>query len=183
MRPGGAYEKGAEFERRTCKTLSLWITAGARDDLFWRTAMSGGRATIKMREGSQAKAQAGDIGMIDPEGATFLDNFFVEVKHHQDLLFHYLIVGGKSGIVEFWRKTCKDAVSHDKLPLMIVKQNRVKTLWCIDSDGIDQFSDWEFELSNFERCYIQEIDLHIYLFDDVLKWKYKALRLESRLGI
>jgi len=180
MRPGGGYEKGAEFERKTCEMLSLWITAGARDDLFWRTAMSGGRATIKMREGSQAKAQAGDIGMIDPLGATFLDNFFVEVKHHQDLLFHYLIVGGKSGIVEFWRKTCNDAGDHDKFPLMIVKQNRVKTLWCIDSDGIDQFSDWEFELPISERCYIPHTDLHIYLFDDVLRCRYKALGLGSR---
>ncbi len=179
MRPGGGHEKGAEFERQTCKTLSLWITAGARDDLFWRTAMSGGRATMKMREGKRADAQAGDIGMIDPLGALFLDNFFIEAKHHQDLKFQYLLFGGKSGIVEFWEKTRVDAKKHDRCPLMIVKQNRVKTLWCINSWGIERFVDWDVRLGEFERCYIQETDLHIYLFDDVLDCKYRRLRLST----
>ena len=36
--------KGSEFEREMCKCLSLWWTDSKRDDVFWRSAQSGGRA-------------------------------------------------------------------------------------------------------------------------------------------
>ena len=50
MRKGGGKEKGSSFERLVCKRMSMWLSKGERDDLFWRSAMSGGRATVQLRD-------------------------------------------------------------------------------------------------------------------------------------
>ena len=62
-------QKGAEFERKICKQLSRWIDSN-REDLFWRSAMSGGRATLKSNKG-EVSGQAGDITSIDKIGQWF----------------------------------------------------------------------------------------------------------------
>src|SRR5215216_6431446 len=41
--------KGPQWEREVCRALSLWVTNGERVDVFWRSAMSGGRATVHNR--------------------------------------------------------------------------------------------------------------------------------------
>jgi len=46
MRKGGGKAKGASFERDICRRLSLWVSAGKQEDVFWRSAMSGGRSTV-----------------------------------------------------------------------------------------------------------------------------------------
>lgn len=43
--------KGGQFERDICKALSLWWSIDERDDLFWRTSQSGGRATTRRKKG------------------------------------------------------------------------------------------------------------------------------------
>lgn len=72
--------KGADFERRICKEISLWWTKGKHDDIFWRTVLSGGRATIRKKKGKRTKGQFGDITATDPIGQPFLDLITVEVK-------------------------------------------------------------------------------------------------------
>ena len=53
MRKGGGKAKGSSFERLICKELSLWITGGEHQDVFWRSAMSGGRSTVAMKKGDK----------------------------------------------------------------------------------------------------------------------------------
>ena len=72
--------KGSEFEREICKELSRWWTGGKRDDVFWRTAMSGGRATVRSRQGKTTAGSYGDITAIDPVGFPFLKAFAMELK-------------------------------------------------------------------------------------------------------
>lgn len=43
--------KGSVFEREICKALGRWWTDGERDDIFWRTAGSGARATCRLERG------------------------------------------------------------------------------------------------------------------------------------
>ena len=50
-KPGYGKQKGGEYERTVCKKLSLWVSNGTRDDIFWRSAMSGGRATLQRKKG------------------------------------------------------------------------------------------------------------------------------------
>lgn len=77
---GNKSSKGARFERELCKKLSLWWTAGKRDDVFWRSAGSGGMATNRAKRGGSAYGQHGDIQATDPVGKPLMDAFCIELK-------------------------------------------------------------------------------------------------------
>lgn len=84
--------KGADFERKLCKELSKWWTYDTRDDVFWRSSQSGGRATVRFRKGQSTAGSYGDICALDPIGEPLLKLFTIElkrgeyVKHPGDLL-------------------------------------------------------------------------------------------------
>lgn len=75
-----AARKGSSFERHICKRLSEWWTDGERDDVFWRSSQSGGRATVRGRKGKQTAGSYGDITALDPIGAPLLNLFTLELK-------------------------------------------------------------------------------------------------------
>jgi len=72
--------KGGAFERQLCKQFSLWWSEGKRDDLFWRTSNSGGRATFAKRKNRDIKGQYGDMGAIDPLGHDLVSLLTFEFK-------------------------------------------------------------------------------------------------------
>lgn len=57
-----AKKKGNNFERESAKILSLIVSEGKTDMVFWRTAGSGNFATI-----NKSKYQKGDLCVINPE--------------------------------------------------------------------------------------------------------------------
>lgn len=79
--PGRGKKKGSAFERAICKTLSKWWTDGQRTDVFWRTQSSGGRATIRSRQGLSTHGQFGDVQASDPIGDPLIRVFMFELKH------------------------------------------------------------------------------------------------------
>ena len=74
------HAKGSSFERAICKELSLWWTDGKRDDIFWRTAGSGARATVRRGRNCATANSAGDICALHFSGQPFIDRFIVELK-------------------------------------------------------------------------------------------------------
>lgn len=76
----GKSSKGSSFEREISKQLSLWWTKGASDSVFWRSAMSGGRATVRAKVGKNTNYMAGDICAIDPIGAPLIESTVIELK-------------------------------------------------------------------------------------------------------
>jgi len=72
--------KGGAFERDVAKRLSLWYSNGKRDDVFYRTASSGGRATMRFKKGQHTANAAGDLSHSDSVGETFLKCVAVEIK-------------------------------------------------------------------------------------------------------
>jgi hypothetical protein len=67
----GKASKGSAFERQICGLLSAWWTQDfpePRDDVFWRTSNSGGRATSRGKQGKDTKHQHGDLTATDPVG-------------------------------------------------------------------------------------------------------------------
>jgi len=72
--------KGTPFEREVCKTLSLWWTGQERDDVFWRTDTSGGRAKSRMKAGKETFGQYGDVQASDPIGQPLIDLCTIELK-------------------------------------------------------------------------------------------------------
>ncbi len=72
--------KGSSFERVISKKLSLWWTNNEKEDVFWRTSNSGGRATVRGQKGKKTCNQHGDLCAIDPIGEPFLKMFAIEIK-------------------------------------------------------------------------------------------------------
>lgn len=72
--------KGSPFERLICKELSLWWTSNLRDDVFWRSSNSGGRAKGRGRKGKKTFGSHGDIAAVDPIGSSLIDFLTIEVK-------------------------------------------------------------------------------------------------------
>jgi hypothetical protein len=149
--------KGAKFEREVCVKLSRWVSQGQRIDLFWRTAMSGGRATVYGRN----VRQCGDVCAVAPEGHDFSDRYFTEIKHRQHLDIHGLL-SGTGNLIKFWRKTCRQAAMYNRIPLMIAKQDRLPAIACCDRHLL-MYPPW---------LTANVYDLHIYRFEDLLKRSY-----------
>jgi hypothetical protein len=136
MRPGGGKTKGASFEREVCKQLSLWISQGKQEDVFWRSSMSGGRSTVAAAKGKRLATQAGDISCIHPAGQPFANRFLIECKFYADLGFQGLLTG-TGHLVDFWLTTRREANRCGKLPLLIAKQNHILPLACLERSGIE----------------------------------------------
>lgn len=73
-------KKGSNFERQICRQLSLWWSGGIRDDVFWRTSQSGGRATQRAKFGKDTYGSYGDVAAVDPVGTPLLKVFTIELK-------------------------------------------------------------------------------------------------------
>lgn len=72
--------KGSEYERETCRKLSLWASQGKHDDWFWRASQSGGRATQRAKFGKRTIGHAGDIAATCPEGSVLTSLVTWELK-------------------------------------------------------------------------------------------------------
>ncbi len=72
--------KGSAYEREFCKKLSLWWSNGRREDIFWRTSQSGGRATTRAKKDQTTVGQYGDIAATDPIGAPLMEVVTIELK-------------------------------------------------------------------------------------------------------
>lgn len=116
-------KKGPAFEREICKSLSLWISGGERDDIFWRTAMSGGRATIGLRAGKKRDAQAGDISAIHSLGERLLNHVVVDTKWYGDIQFLGAVFNDRGRVYSWWHELLVHADSFGKKPMLIVRQN------------------------------------------------------------
>lgn len=172
MRAGGGKQKGASYERKVCVLLSLWLTRGAQEDLFWRSAMSGGRSTVSYAKGKRLASQAGDISSIHKLGNAFIDRFLIECKAYRDLEFEKL-VKGTGHLLAFWREASLQSSNYDKIPLLIAKQNQYPEVICMDRIGMREFS------LTTQRLVLTapQVDLHVMLLADFLKlrpWKRRG---------
>lgn len=128
MKPGAGKIKGSSFERLIAKRLSLWLSSGARHDLLWRSAMSGGRATIQLSQGIINKTQTGDLTAIDKLAYEFTERFLVELKHYKDLDLITGFIKNKGILYKFWYDLVEHAYIYKKSPLLICCQNNLPIL-------------------------------------------------------
>lgn len=74
--------KGSPYERLICRVLTEWWTGDPESDVvFWRTAGSGGRATVRGRRGRKTNsAHCGDIAALDDDAAVLTAFLTFEIK-------------------------------------------------------------------------------------------------------
>lgn len=132
MRKGSGSSKGAAFERDICKMLSKWWTYGTRDDVFWRTAGSGGRATNRTKQGKQTAGNYGDISCTDAVGWPLLQLCCFELKRGYGSWCLLDVIDGQTKrrsckAIQFWQQTKKNAEDSGALyPVLIFKRDQRK---------------------------------------------------------
>lgn len=183
--------KGAAFERRICKQLSLWISDGMRDDLLWRSAMSGGRATLQVKNLPNKKRynQCGDISAISREGQDFLEVFFVDCKFLNSLKIDAWIYGSEGCLPNMWDKVLLEAKTHNRVPLVVAKQNNKPELILTNFAGFlhfrgaSAFADEMHLLFPWRaRFWRHEKEVYVLLFQDLLvriRWERMRLNFEN----
>lgn len=140
MRPGGGKAKGAGFERQVCRTLSLWVTRGWRPDVLWRSAMSGGRATVSKKKGRSIDHVSGDICAVHEAGYEFVNHFYMECKNYKTFDWHRLLLTHDGRLAQYWVDTMKFATGQGKYPLLIFKQNGSDVLVAIELETASWFA-------------------------------------------
>lgn len=140
MKPGsGSKAKGSGFERLICHKLSIWISQGKHDDLFWRSSLSGGCAKVMFKKGGQNRTQCGDITAIHPDGNALTDRYLISCKFYRDLKIEGAVLGNKGGLSAFWTECVEEAKRYNKLPVLIAKQNNTAPFICLDDAGVKLF--------------------------------------------
>jgi hypothetical protein len=170
MRPGGSKGKGAGFERKVCGKLSRMIQSETDETLFWRSAMSGGRATIQRRSGIQNKTQLGDITCVHADGQWVTANFFIECKFLKNLDIQSALLDGRGKLYAFWKIARREAKSHDRKPLLIARENRSRTLLIIGKAGRPSWEAWR-PIDVQPLLYSQHLSAYIYDFESFLSLK------------
>ncbi len=167
MRKGGGKSKGSSFERKVCKDLSLWVSDGKAEDIFWRTAMSGGRSTVAHKKGVSVR-QCGDVCAVRPEGFNFADQWFVECKHVRNLSLTTFFLADEGGLLnKFWVEATNQAFKFHRKPMLIAKENNQPTIVIVPVEGLRLVG-----LSPVLRMFkIPNCD--VFLFRDVIKTRYR----------
>jgi hypothetical protein len=163
--------KGAAFERYVCKELSKWLTQGKRQDVFWRSAMSGGRATIGRRSGLDLSRQAGDICAVAPEGHSLTDVFYIECKHLKNIGLIHLMTSGGGRLLKLAHKTIGHAEEHGRQAMLILRQN----LWpdLVIVFGGDAFIHDDWRKAKLCTVHHDELpDMVVLSFERLLKCRY-----------
>lgn len=165
--------KGGAFEREICKLFSLWVSGGKSSDIFWRSAMSGGRATVHHRRGVSVR-QSGDMCAVAPEGHEFCDKWFVECKHVANANLAAFLLKGTGDTANFWKKAYQEAAKHHKRPMLIVK-SRNPVFVVVWMDALKN------EFPELTPCLeSNQNGVDVYLLEDVLKVKRPMYALNEQ---
>lgn len=160
--------KGSSFEREVCKRLSLWVSHGKREDLFWRSSMSGGRATVGRKRGKDLRHHAGDISAVAPEGHALTDEWYVECKFYRSLEIDNFCLGERNGrLYKFWKTTSREARSYGRRPMLIAKQNFKEAIVVVPRGSIN--INWE------KVCRVRTPWTDIFLLRELLEERFSEI--------
>lgn len=141
--------KGADFERTICKQLSFWWSGQDRDDIFWRSSNSGGRATIRGRKGKQTFGQHGDITAVDPFGAPLLDILALEIKRgYGEADFHALLDRSSGAAQQVWESWIQQAIASAEGSgayswAIIARRDRKEPIIVLEKQGWDVLQEFK----------------------------------------
>jgi len=136
------HQKGSAFERKICRSLSLWWSNGEQNDIFWRSPGSGAWARGKDKN----NPGWGDVMAVKPEGKPLTDKFVIELKRgYPKLDIISDNIKSEGILIQFLIKLEKTCIqSGNRLPVLIYKKDRKQEMICIPSP---MYSDLELKLS------------------------------------
>lgn len=124
--------KGSSFERDVAKQLSAWLTRGENPDCLWRSAMSGGKATV-----TGSAVGTGDLVAVHPDGHPLIERVCFELKRGYPAADWYSIVESNKPakpIVDFI-KQAKDSASLGACPMWSIIHKRDRKRPMVYFDG------------------------------------------------
>lgn len=130
MKQGGGKRKGGAWERKISKTLSNWWSGRTDDSIFWRTASSGGLATIRSKKNKKTFGQYGDIQAINPIGQPLIDLCVVECKcgyssHNIHEMLDCCLSNSSGKYNEFFKQVSRDAHKAEA-PFWLLFSQRIR---------------------------------------------------------
>lgn len=164
-------EKGADFERKCCNRLSLWVSGGTRTDVYWRSAMSGGRATLASHRtrGRAFTAQAGDISAIHACGHALLDLFMIECKFYRDLILDAPLFGIDGQLKVIWHKPVEEATGAGVQPFVIAKENKRQEVVMTTYRGAEILRAAALSEGHLPLlAYFPQVGMYVFSFRDVI---------------
>ncbi len=156
---GEIMAKGGSFENEVCKELSKWWTEGERDDVFRRTAGSGGKATSRRKRGRDTAFEFGDISFSDDIGKPFIDLFNIEcktgysTKSKWDVLDFIDSRQNYPILRKFWEQSSSDSEESNRIPLLIFRRNGRSKCIAFNYKMMDRFSDY-IEFMDFQSVIV-----------------------------
>lgn len=174
-RGSGSKQKGASYERSVCQRLSMWVSNLTREDCFWRSAMSGGRATLKSRKNSGIGfgAQAGDITPTHALGLKLCELFVIDAKHYADFKTERQIFGRRSDLLREWKKLRETARSCKKQAMLVCRQNRRPEIIVVSPKGLEILEKGGILKPT---CVFPRNKMNIVLFRDMLMLNFDRIR-------
>lgn len=168
--------------------MSLWVSGLTREDIFWRSAISGGRATMATRRARYRSSRPrlskceGDITAIDPMGDLLLRLFVIECKHWRSLGLTILVFREnpqRAPLTLAWRKTIREGRPDRREPMMIVREDNQPDLLITTSRGSRVLLRGVAPGDRLVcRAVIPRLGMRIYLLNDVLvRVDFERLRL------
>ena len=183
MKKGGGHSKGADFERYICKKLSLWWTQdydNPRDDIFWRTAGSGARATMRSKRHMSTCGGYGDIMSIDPVGKDLTDACCFELKRGYSPDLFAWFKKGSNDLIQAWEQCVRSAKqAHARFPVLIFKPDRQPIFMMSSTRLLLPFCSL---LSEHPRISIFPLDCTVCLFERFLA-DVSAVRFKDTLCV
>lgn len=149
---GKGKRKGSSFEREVCNDLSRLILPNSDETVFWRTAMSGGRATSRFKKGKKDARQIGDITSVHPAGDWFIALFMVECKSYKDLGIVRGLLENQGALAAFWHEAVELAKKHDKEPILIARSKRQGTIVLMTTSGVNKLANSPLQFNNEFVC-------------------------------
>lgn len=146
--------KGGKFERDTCRQLSTWFSDGERDDMFWRSAGSGGMATRRRSKGLQTTGHCGDVAATDEIGRVLLDVVTIELKRgYSKFTFQDSFDKIAGAAVQEWEKHVVQSIGDHELAgsvawMLIARRDRRGALVYIPFSLFKRLR----EVGGFQHC-------------------------------
>lgn len=136
MRKGGSKPKGGAAEREVARLLSLWWTDGETDDIFYLTAGSGARQTVRRKQQKETANSAGDLSYLDVSGKLLIDHFLFEIKRGYNKILDIMSIADastarKADIILHWLEKAEEERRDNKRSFVALIIRRDYKEYCI----------------------------------------------------